>query len=65
MLDLRLLILLYSLPKKSELLALLNGVTESGTDTASSAPKIHLRGLINMGNVRFANSVLQILAYGC
>ena len=65
MLDLRLLILLYSLPKKSELPALLNGVIESGVDTASSAPKIRLRGLINTGNVRFANSVLQILVYGC
>ena len=65
MLDLRLLILLYSLPKKSKLLALLNGVTELGADTVSSAPKICLRGLINTGNMHFANLVLQILVYGC
>ncbi|KAF7965228.1 hypothetical protein HWV62_44911, partial [Athelia sp. TMB] len=44
---------------KSELLALLT----TGPATSPSAPRIRPRGLINTGNMCFANAVLQILIY--
>ncbi|KAF6763671.1 hypothetical protein DFP72DRAFT_743421, partial [Ephemerocybe angulata] len=45
--------------KKSELVTLLM----SNPPSAASIPKVRSRGLVNSGNMCFANSVLQILVY--
>ncbi|KAJ3807040.1 hypothetical protein F5876DRAFT_48878 [Lentinula aff. lateritia] len=58
--------------KRAELLALLNsdlkppsnsGPASSGISYAAIPSKIYPRGLINTGNMCFANSVLQLLTY--
>ena len=45
--------------KKQELAALLT----AGPSGPGQAPKIHPRGLVNSGNMCFANAVLQVLVY--
>ena len=46
--------------RRAELLALLNGATPS---RYSALPRLWARGLVNHGNMCFANAVLQLLVY--
>ena len=46
--------------RRAELLALLNGTTPS---RYTALPRLHARGIVNSGNMCFANAVLQLLVY--
>ncbi|KAJ6568127.1 hypothetical protein B0H10DRAFT_2200033 [Mycena sp. CBHHK59/15] len=49
--------------RRAEVLALLSGVAAAGAGTPAATERLVPRGLVNTGNMCFANAVLQVLVY--
>ncbi|KAI0247916.1 hypothetical protein BJV78DRAFT_1285139 [Lactifluus subvellereus] len=49
--------------RRAELLALLSGTSPSRPTGHTALPRLRARGLVNSGNMCFANAVLQLLVY--